>query len=98
MNSDRDIAERSVVVSRAHPELYDAREVCEVFYKQVARIGLKAALLARALRKKYGQTAGRDDTIFSVISALLEETDSTKNVGLLASWARRLRWVWLHSI
>jgi hypothetical protein len=74
MNYERDLASQSVKIAvellhREHEETY----VFDTFYQQVTNIGLKAALLAQKLRRKYGSPATAGDSIIDTISALVEE-------------------------
>jgi hypothetical protein len=72
MNLERDAASRNVegaASARSFDEATD-QEVRECFYWQTARVGLRAAKVAEALRSKYGSAAVRGDAIIEVVRML----------------------------
>jgi hypothetical protein len=74
MNNERDQALQSVkdalsLVGQEHEADYVFRN----YYERVSSIGLRAAYLARDLRKKYGRRAGPDDSITNTITYLEQQ-------------------------
>ncbi len=74
LNNERDQAFQTVktALSLLHQE-HEADYVFRNFYEQVSSIGLRAAYLARDLRKKYGSRAGPQDSITNTIKSLEAE-------------------------
>ncbi len=74
INNERDQALQSVKValSLVHQE-HEEDYVFKNYYEQVSSIGLRAAYLARDLRRKYGSPAGAEDSITNTIGYLEQE-------------------------